>query len=71
MMTLENLRESAVQMFTSQMGKDKHYNSNNSNFAFVDGVTMYILPKMDIYEDFIENKGYIYDSGLYIPQIEF
>lgn len=71
MMTLETLRESAVQMISSQMGKDKRYNTNENRIAFVDGVVMYILPKNDIYEKFIEEKGYVYDSSIYIPPVEF
>lgn len=71
MMTLETLRESAVQMISSQMGKDKRYNTNETSIGFIEGVTLFILPKNDIYEKFIEEKGYVYDPDIYIPPIDF
>ncbi len=71
MLTLNKLRESAVQMFCSQTGKNNHYKTNETCIAFVDGVKMYILPKSSVYEDFIEEKGYVYDKSLYIPTVEF
>ncbi len=71
MLTLNELRTSAVQRFCSQTGKNNRYKTNENCIAFVDGVVIYILPKNDVYENFIEEKGYVYDSSLYIPPVEF
>lgn len=70
MMTLEKLRNAAIEMRISQMGKSNRYNFNEEHIAFVDGVTMFILPNIDIYKEAVEQNGFVYDADLYIPFIE-
>lgn len=70
MLTLEKMRDAAIEMRISQTGKNNHYNFNEEHIAFVEGVTMFILPNIDVYKESVEQKGFVYDADLYIPFVE-
>ena len=70
MMTLNELRNVAIDMQIPQTGKSNRYYFNEEHIAFVEGVTLYILPNIDIYKESIEEKGFVYDTNICIPFIE-
>lgn len=68
MITLDEMKSNSNIVFTCQSKKNKTYNYTSIKLAFVEEVTMYILPPIEEYMEVLKMNGYVFDGTLYIPE---